>query len=255
MCKVIIIDDQERAIENIKKYVAQYAGGLVVVKTYSEPLLALKEISQMKEKVDLVFMDVDMPLMTGVELANAIRHKIDKLIFTTAHSEYAFDAYESNAEAFLLKPISFAKFAEKVSRVLSETATYPLGNESLENNDFILVKSKEDENEIIKMKLKDIVAFESDGNYLKIHSVMLDKPIISYLTLKDILDVLEEKNITSFLQIHRAFVISSTQIKSINGSRILMLNGMIIQAGGTFKDSIKELLTKELITTSRRLKK
>lgn len=254
MYKVIIIDDEERSIGNIIKYVNQYTG-LEVLQTYSEPLLALKEIGQMKEKVDLIFMDVDMPLMTGIELAKAIRHKTDKLIFTTAHSEYAFDAYESNAEAFLLKPISFAKFAEKVSRVLPGKSLVSLDNEKSESNDFILVKSKEDENEIVKMELEDIVAFESDGNYLKIHSLGLDKPIISYLTLKDILDALKEKNVTFFLRVHRAFVISSKQMKSINGNMISMKNDMNIQAGGNYKDAIKSLLTKDLVTTSRRVKR
>lgn len=254
MYKVIIIDDEERSIENIAKYVIQYTG-LEILKTYSEPLVALKEIGKMKEKVDLIFMDVDMPLMTGVELAKAIRHKTDKLIFTTAHSKYAFDAYESKAEAFLLKPISFAKFAETVSRVLPGKPTDSLDGEKIESTDFILVKSRESDNEIVKMDLKDIVAFESDGNYLKIHSILSDKPIISYLTLKDISDALKEKNASCFLRVHRAFIISSNQMKSINGNMISMKNEMDIQAGGNYKDAIKLLLEKDLVTTSRRLKK
>lgn len=251
MYRVVIIDDEERSIENIVNYVNQYAG-LEVYKTYSEPLVALKEISQFKETVDLIFMDVDMPLMSGIELAKAIRHKTDKLIFTTAYSQYAFDAYETNAEAFLLKPISFAKFAEKVSRVLPYKAIDSFNNEKTGTNSFILVKSKEDSNRIIKVDLHDIVAFESYGNYLKIHTLLSDKPIICYLTLKDILEELKEKQIAYFLRVHRGFVISSRLISSISGNMIMMENKMNIQVGGNYKEAINLLLNKDLITTSRR---
>jgi len=252
MYRCIIIDDEVRSIENLTKYIEQFPG-LEVLKSYSEPLEALKEISQM-EKVDLIFMDVDMPLMTGIELAKMIRHKTDKLIFTTAYSKYAFDAYQSQAEAYLLKPFSFAKFAEEVNRVLpAKKKEFPIEN-SAKNDDFILVKKKDDQNSIIKVEFKDIIAFESFGNYLKIYSSLYKDAIVSYLTLKDILNVLVEKNITYFLQVHRAFIISSKHINSINGNMITMTNGMDIQTGGNFRTTVKSMVERDLVTTSRRMK-
>lgn len=250
MYKCIIIDDQERSIENLCNYIAQYPS-LSVIKQYSQPLVALDEISRL-EKVDVIFMDVDMPTLTGIELAKMIRHKTDKLIFTTAHSKYAFDAYELRAEAYLLKPFSFAKFVEEVNRVLTQNvAVYEYEDKV---SDYILVKRKDD-GSIVKIDLKDIIAFESFVNYIKIFISSSKEPVISYLTLKDILKLLDERNIRYFIQVHRAFIISLKHIKSINGNMIVMDNGDNIQIGGHYKDSVKPFLEKDLVTTSRKASK
>lgn len=258
MYKCIIIDDEERSINNLTKYIEQF-NALEVVKSYSQPLEALKEISQM-EKVDLIFMDVDMPLLNGVELSKMIRHKTERLIFTTAYSKYAFDAYESQAEAYLLKPFSFAKFAEALTRLLPpkkdhlssiktpETSDYP------EPSDYILVKKKDEQNSLVKIDFKDIIVFESYGNYVKIFSTVHKDPIISYLTLKDVLSVLAEKNNPFFLQVHRAFIISIKHFKSIEGNMIKMTNGIDVQTGGYFRSALKRLVERDLVTTSRRKK-
>lgn len=250
MYKCIIIDDEERSINNLVNYIEQYPG-LEIIKQFSQPLNALEEISRM-EKVDLIFMDVDMPTLTGIELAKMVRHKTDKLIFATAHSKYAFDAYELRAEAYLLKPFSFAKFAEEVNRVLSQKIA--LHQSEDKNTDYILVKQKDGGN-IVKIEFKDIVVFESFSNYIKIFTSWSKDPIIAYLTLKDILNLIDERNINYFQQVHRAFIISLKHFKSLGGNMIYMNTGKGLQIGGHYRDSVRSLVEKDLVTTNRKASK
>lgn len=152
MYKCVIIDDQQHSIDNLANYIEQYSG-LEIIKKFTHPLVALKEINGL-EKVDVIFMDVDMPELTGIELAKMVRDKTEKLIFTTAHSKYAFEAYELRAEAYLLKPFSFAKFVEEVNRVLSPRIS-PTSIIEERNSTFFLVKKKEEGN-IIKINFEDV---------------------------------------------------------------------------------------------------
>src|SRR3982750_1482359 len=108
MYKCIIIDDEPQAIEGLKTYLAA-TPQLELLASYTDPVIALKEIVE-RDNVDLIFLDVDMPKINGIELAKVIRNKTKKLIFTTAHTKYAFDAFEADADAFLWKPYSLGKF-------------------------------------------------------------------------------------------------------------------------------------------------
>lgn len=250
MYTCIVIDDDERSINNLANYIEQYPN-LEVVKQYLQPLIALDEISRM-EKVDIIFMDVDMPTLTGIELAKMVRHKTNKLIFTTAHSKYAFDAYELHADAYLLKPFNFAKFAEKVNRVLSQDNILDVNDHR--NKDYILVKTKE-KGDIVKLQFKEIILFESSSNYIEIFISSNKEPIVTYLTLKDILTLLSERGVKYFMQIHRAFIISLIQIKSIRGNMIYMNNNRELQIGGHYKDSVRSIVEKNLVTTNRKASK
>lgn len=242
----IIIDDEERCINVLKQYSAQF-GQLTEIKTYSNPLLALKEISEMEGMVDLIFMDVEMPEMGGVELSKKIRNKTHKLIFTTAYSKYAFDAYELRVEAYLLKPFSYTKFADEISRV------FPLpGTEESNENDYILVKNTEENNTVVRMDFKDIFAFESFGNYVKVHSSVMSTPVKIYLTLKGALEILHQKKVHQYIQVHRSFIISTEHIQGIKGKIISMPNGMKVSSGDYYRANFKAMLDSELIIMIRK---
>lgn len=118
MIKCIIIDDEQFSINAILKYIKQ-TPWLETAGIYTDPRLAIEKILP-GNNVDLFLMDIDMPLLSGIELAGMLRHKAKKLVFTTAHSEYAFNTFEVKADAYLLKPYSFLTFYTTIERLFQQ---------------------------------------------------------------------------------------------------------------------------------------
>lgn len=241
MLECVIIDDEEFSINALKTYINQVQQ-ISNVTSYTCPQTAMNKLL-IGDPVDLLFLDVDMPLISGIELAPAIRSKVKKLVFTTAHSKYAFDAFEVEADAFLLKPFSFAKFSLTLSRL------FPAGQNEVRANEFFLVKNKEEDLRIVKVNYADVVAFESLQNYVKIYLIN-DKSITAYLSIKDVLELVRGR--LNFRQLHRAFVISTDHINYIEGNNIRMSNQITFNVGETFKEQFAQFLSHNLITTARK---
>lgn len=248
MLKCIIVDDEQFSVDAIMKYI-NLTPNLDVVGVYTDPVNALQTISA-EDDIDLLFMDIDMPWLSGLELAKALRSKTQKLVFTTAHSKYAFDAFEVEGDAFLLKPFTFGKFSTTINRLFPEkSANSTATNTTQIENDYFLVKSKEDDLAIIKIKYSEVIAFESLQNYVKIH-LANNKTLISYLTLKDVLQLLKLRQ--EFKQFHRAFIISTDSISQIKGNTIQMSNGLSFPVGDVYKEQFSNYLEDKLLLTSRK---
>jgi len=244
MIRCIAIDDQLSSLQGLEKYI-QDTPNMRLVNSYTDPALALKELSR-AEPVDLMFMDINMPQISGLELAQALRGKSRKLIFTTAHKEYAFEAYEADGDAYLQKPYSYAKFLVTINRLFGDN------RENVENNsaqsDSFLVKNKEEDHRAIMVKYADIIAFESFHNYVKIHTDK--KIIIAYLSLKD---VREQLNISKqFIQLHRAYIISIPHIQHIEGQRITLVNQLSFNVGDIYTNEFKDFYNERVIISSRK---
>jgi DNA-binding LytR/AlgR family response regulator len=164
MYTCLAIDDEFSALEIITDYIALQPE-LKLLKSYSSALMALKEIENLKKPVDLIFLDIEMPTMNGIELAKLIKHKTNKLVFTTAYANYAIHSYELEADAFLLKPFSQAKFDQIIRRLFSNSSNV----QTEKANDFILLKSDEQRNRLIKIKLDKIYAIEAQERLTKIY--------------------------------------------------------------------------------------
>ncbi|MDN3580926.1 LytR/AlgR family response regulator transcription factor [Mucilaginibacter flavus] len=243
MLNCIIIDDEQFSVEVVTKYI-KLLPKLNIVGIYNKPELALDEIKE-DDSIDLLFMDVDMPNMSGIELAKALRSKTRKLIFTTAHSKYALDAYEAEGDAFLLKPFTFAKFSTTVKRLFpNESAPKPALNL---NDDYFLVKNKEEDLRIIKVNYKDVIAFESSHNYVKIH-LADTKTILAYLTIKDVLALIANR--PEFKQLHRAFIISTDCISYIEGNVIKMQNNLTFTVGESYRPEFVNYVSNKLFRRS-----
>jgi DNA-binding LytR/AlgR family response regulator len=243
MIRSYAVDDQIKSLEVLKGYIAE-TPEIQLIRSFTNSVTALKEISQ-SGKVDVIFLDIDMPNISGIELASQIRNKCSKLIFTTSHAKYAIDAFDVLADAYLLKPYSYSKFAFTINRLFFENPTMELPPKKEE---FFFVKNKEQDHMAVSVKYADIVAFESFHNYVKIHTTQ--KIIIAYLSLKDVKEQLhlDEK----FIQIHRAFIISTAHISSIDGFRINLSNGLGFSVGESYKSEFKESLTNKIVISSRR---
>lgn len=244
MLNCVIIDDEQFSVDAILKYI-DLIPRLNVIGVYTDPQRALAAVSSSRD-VDLLFMDVDMPLLSGLELADVLRSKTQKLIFTTAHSKYAFEAFEADGDAFLLKPFSFGKFSTTINRLFPEKNS---ATASILDNDYFLVKSKTDDLAIIKIKFDEVVVFESAQNYIKIH-LTDGRILMAYLTLKDIFQLLGQR--PGFVQFHRAFVISTAEIETIKGNVIQLTNKLSFNIGDSYKEKFNAFLEEKLLITSRK---
>ena len=238
MYKCIIIDDEPHAIEGLKGYISQIPK-LSLVASYTDPLVALKEI-RLQEGIDILFVDVDMPKINGLELAKEIRSKTKKLIFTTAHTKYAFEAFEVKADAYLLKPYSVGKF------IITINDLFPDDNEKktqMVTNDFFFVKSKDDNLKILKIKYADVIAVESRQNYVMIYTSK--KSILTYMTLTEIAKILTL--MPNFMQLHRSYLINLNHVEMIDGNLVKMINEIKITVGDNYRNAFHSFVSRGLI--------
>jgi DNA-binding LytR/AlgR family response regulator len=248
MLNCIIVDDQQFSVDVILKY-AKLLPRLNIIEIYLNPKHALENYA-LHDDIDIIFMDIDMPQISGIELATVMRTHTKKLIFTTSHSMYAFDAYQVEGDAFLLKPFSLAKFTATINRL------FPWDHLK---NDFrqpdqaphFLIKNKDEDLRIVKVNYEDIIAFESINNYVKIH-VSNGKAITGYLNLKDVSELV--KNRREFKQFHRAFIISTIHVSYIEANTVFLNNDIYFKVGSKFKRSFGVYISHNLIRTTRNIK-
>ncbi len=236
MIKCVIIDDEESAINVLTTYIEKVPF-LDLLASYIDPLIALKDIRGLN--VDLVFLDIHMPNLSGLELKKIIDSKI-KVIFTTAYSEFAIEGFEQNAVDYLLKPITFERFLKSAHRAYNEvspvTEKGPGSNLVAGASDYIFLKA-EAKGKIIKVHLKDIFFIEGLKSYLSIHTVQ-NEVIIVHMTFNQIESVLP----ASFMRVHKSFIVSVDHIKSIDGNVVILTNMKTVPIGATYKDAFMDKL-------------
>lgn len=247
MHRCVIIDDEPHAIEGLKRYIDNFPE-LLLVQSYTDSVIALKEIKE-NEALDIIFMDVDMPKITGIELSKEIRSKTDKLVFTTAHTKHAYDAFQLAADAYLLKPYSLGKFAITLQNLFPKKPDFikPEVTPTSLYQDFFFVKSKEDDLNILKVKFDSIIAVESQQNYVKIYTPT--KNIVTYMSLTEIAKIL--CTLPLFMQLHRSFIINKAHIESIDGHLIKMANGLKVSVGDKYHKEFNSFVNEHLIKAGK----
>jgi DNA-binding LytR/AlgR family response regulator len=198
--KCLIVDDEPLAQNIIERYLKNISNFELIAKC-ENALSALEWLK--KQKVDLIFLDISMPFISGTDFIKTLQNP-PEIILTTAHKEFALESYELNVLDYLLKPISFDRFLKAVNKLghSSSEMTKPVMDLS-ENVPFIYVKS---DKKNVKIFLKDILFIESLKDYIKIHTT--DKTIITQVQISAI----EQRLPESFLRIHRSFIISKEKI-------------------------------------------
>ncbi|MFC4143493.1 LytR/AlgR family response regulator transcription factor [Pedobacter mendelii] len=223
-----VVDDDYSSLELISEYI-QLHPNVKLVKMFSDPLLCLKGINESLRPIDILFVDIEMPNINGIELARLVRHKVKTLIFTSAHTKYAFDSYEVKADAYLLKPFSYLKFSQTVDEVLQEEK---INFKQYITHDFILINSKRYNAKYTKVYLSSIIAIESQNQEVKICTS--DDVIFANHSLSGILKLLEQTD--NFVQVHKSFVISQNHIKGIERKYVLLTNNLKIPIGRKYKE-------------------
>jgi DNA-binding LytR/AlgR family response regulator len=212
MIKVVAIDDEPLALQLVKGYIEK-TPFLELAGSFDNPVDAVVYIKS--SDVDLVLLDIQMPDITGTELARVISGG-PKIIFTTAYEKYALEGFRLDAVDYLLKPFSYAEFLKAVQKAqkLIELETKQLP--SLEvKNDFLFIKS---EYKIRRINFSEINYIEGLRDYVKIFLAEEKKPVLSLSTLKALEARLPGDR---FMRVHRSFIVSLEKVKVIDRNRIV----------------------------------
>lgn len=238
MIKCMIIDDEQPAINVLKKYISQLPD-LKLIATETNPLLGIEIIKT--EKPELVFLDIQMDEMNGIEVMKII-HNISKVIFCTAYSEFAVTSYELDAVDYLMKPIDFNRFAKAVQRVTDSIAQQPSVFTEPLLNDYIFVKTGQ-RGKMLKIDLDDIDYVEAMNNYIAFH--WGGQKTLAYLTMKELEERLPSG---SFIRIHKSYIVALKQISSMeNNELILKKISTRIPIGANYKEIFMKRMEQKLM--------
>ncbi|WP_289665769.1 LytR/AlgR family response regulator transcription factor [Flavobacterium panacagri] len=232
--KCIIVDDEPPATRILENYIGK-VNFLEKAGVFNDSLKALEFLN--KESVDVIFLDIQMPQLTGLQLSRIISKNI-KIIFTTAYPDFALEGFELNAVDYLLKPISFERFYQAVSKLNSEPKIEISNQSNLP--DFLFVKT-DGKNKFQKVFLTDILYVESLQNYVCIHTSK--QQIITHSSLKNVIESLPDNE---FIQIHKSYVVSLKHIESTDNFSVF-INGKELPIGATFKDAFFDKIEKNKI--------
>jgi two-component system LytT family response regulator len=223
----LIIDDKPLAVDLLAAYTSKIPF-LELQATTNNPIEGLEVIKS--KAIDLVFLDIQMPQLNGLEFISAAPTDL-KVILTTAYNEYAIQGYEHDVIDYLLKPISFERFYRAACKALKaheKTAASP-------SLDYIFVKCA---SKLQKVNFAEIIYVQGLQNYVVIHT--LHERIMSLQPLKRIEEQLPG---TSFIRVHKSYIVSVNAISFIGRSKIHLLNPeLIIPIGETYKDVVRDLI-------------
>ena len=206
----IIVDDEPRALQLLESYVLR-TPYLQLEGKFSNGIEVLQFLHE-KKQIDIIFMDIQMPEIDGLELSKKIPIQT-KIIFTTAFDQYAIEGYKVNATGYLLKHFNYIEFLEATEK--AKQLLLPTKNKEVEIPDYIFVKS---EYKQIKIFLNDIIYIESMKDYAKIFLTSQSSPIITLLSLKKLNEELPKEN---FMRVHRSFIVSLEKIEIVEKNQII----------------------------------
>lgn len=213
MIRCIALDDELYAAEILATYIRKVPF-LELVGVTNSAFEALEWVQ--KGLVDLVFLDIQMPDLNGIQFARIVNNKC-KVILTTAYMEYALEGYENDAVDYLLKPISFDRFlraVQKVQQALPPVASVQVS--SPEEKDFFFIKG-DSKNKFVKVGYNEILYIEGLKNYVSVH--LSGQRHVTYLTLKDIELQLPG---TKFIRVHKSFIVALEKIRMVDGNTIFI---------------------------------
>ncbi len=232
MITYIIVDDETASHDIIKDY-SNNLPYLSFQKSCHNAFEAMEFLN--KKNVDLIFLDINMPKLSGFDFLKTISNP-PKIIVTTAYKEFALEGYELRVEDYLLKPFSFQRFLSAVNKV-SESLTKPTTNQgrNLETSESSNIFIKDDKKHH-QIKLSDILFLEAYGNYVKVH--LENQTIITHQTLTSFAELLPSN---LFVRTHKSFIVAIDKIEVIEGNRIKIKNHQIA-IGKMYKININRLI-------------
>lgn len=229
----LIVEDQPPAQRILKKYIEDI-GNLRLKGTFPDAIQAMRFME--KEPVDLLFLDIHLPKLSGMDFLKTMLHP-PKVILTTAFSEYALESYEFNVADYLLKPFSFQRFVKAVNKVSeSQTQQKPAIDGHAETSvQEIFIKSGY---ELVKVLVDEILHISADSDYTEIFT-----PKKKYVSNDSLRIWLEKLPAGQFLRIHKSHIINAKRIEKVTGNQVALQEGIKLPIGRAYKDEfLKRLL-------------
>ena len=236
MYKCYIIDDESHAIDTLVKY-AKDSGILEVVGTSQRPMEAVNYINEHQD-IDITFLDIDMPDISGLDVADLIYNNT-AIIFTTGHGGYAVEGFNKNISDFLLKPISFVRFVKSLNKVIES-----LKKSNTKSDKYFFVNPGT-KGKVLKINFDDVEYIEGLNNYIVIHTPT-DKHVI-YLTMKEM-----EAGLPAdiFIRVHKSHIVNINKVTQIEGNKVI-IDKKIVPVGSSFKDILAQKINTHIIKTHR----
>jgi DNA-binding LytR/AlgR family response regulator len=242
--KCVAIDDEPLALELLSKFISQTAF-LKLEAKFSNAIEALGFINQ--HEVQLIFMDIQMPDLSGMELARILDGKKNsdqtRIIFCTAYHQFAIEGYKVEALDYLLKPYSYEDFLSAATKAyqyfdrIKNTPTEKSTESSAPTQDYIFLKV---EYQLVKVMLRDIAYVEAYKDYVKVHLKSKPNPILSLTSMKNMEELLPAEK---FMRVHRSFIVSLDHIDSVS-KNIIHVGDHQIAVGENYKEPFLEFLSK-----------
>ncbi len=220
MLRCIIVDDESGAIEILSRYVDR-TPEIELVQSFRDSIEALTFLAE--NDADLVFLDIDMPNLDGMQLSELIRSKDVRVIFCTAYSEYAVESYEKDAIDYLLKPIAYERFLKAVQKALKARSE----ETRAARNGMLFIKSG---SRIHQVDTGEVLYMEKKGHYVVFHTP--GKEMLSRMNMNDLMKTLPSDN---FVRIHRSYVVAIDKIDTIEKCMVV-IKGERIPIGESYRD-------------------
>ena len=237
MINAIAIDDEPLALQLVTGYIEK-TPGLNLLGKFDNPLDAMDFLA--REGVDLIFIDIQMPDLSGLEFTRSMA-KGPKVIFTTAYEKYALDGFKLDVIDYLLKPFSYEEFlkaVQKVQKLIKLEKGVP--DQVDANNEFLFLKS---DYKIKRINFNDILYIEGLKDYVKVYTQNSAKPVMSLTTMKLLESKLPE---AKFMRVHRSFIVNLERIDTIERSRIVF-GKTYIPVSDQYKEKFQEFLDKNFL--------
>ncbi|WP_268846512.1 LytR/AlgR family response regulator transcription factor [Flavobacterium aestivum] len=225
--KCVLIDDEPLAIKVLLNYFENFSD-FEVIGTFNNPLEGLEFINT--NSTDVVFLDINMPMMTGFELISLLEKKA-RIIITTAFREFAAESYDLEVLDYLVKPIPLPRFIKSIHKIEADfnlKNNIKIDNHRIEPHIFIKVDKK-----MVKINIDEILFIEGMKEYIKV--VTTDK---TYITHKSLTSLTEEMPADRFMRIHKSYTIALDKVKSIEGNRI-HIHSYTIPIGRNYSKDVK----------------
>lgn len=226
----IIVDDEPLAAQLLQSYAVK-TPQLNLIGTYNSAIEASRALRD--NHIDLVFLDIQMPELSGLEFAKLLSHDT-KIIFTTAFNQYAIEGYKVNALDYLLKPISYEAFTDVVKKAIDYFDTAARA-EASQRDRIIFVKS---DYKLVRIALDDILYIEGVKDYVKFYLAGDVKPIMSLMNMGKIEAYLPQPE---FMRVHRSYIAHMTRIDTVDRTRLVYGNEFI-PVSSTYKDAVEYYL-------------
>lgn len=230
--KCIVVDDEPLAVEMLATYIRK-APSLELAGTFTDPVQAVSAMAEIKP--DLVFLDIQMPDLNGLELARLIPEDT-RIIFTSAFRQYAFESYEVEALDYILKPIRYQKFLEAVSKAEKWMANRP---EKSRRSAFIKT-----EREYRNIEFDQILYVAGMKDYVLIYLASEPEPIVTHITLKAI----EEKLPSDmFMRVHRSYIVALDKITAIDSCGDILIDKISVPVSDSYRKEIEKHVKENLL--------